>query len=172
MNESGVFHENSKSGISQKLSSFVHSQVVCTLLHFSLPFTSWQEYVELQVTLYITNLSNFQMSQNLQIWHPPGFFFRSLFRVPLMRDFLLPNLSILVYLRPWLPREHDQIVVLSAPYVSMQSKETKRYVVEKCMETFTYLWYFISQKKMNFTFIFVFHRDFMNDKVIFAIFKF
>ena len=27
--------------------------MVCTLLHFSPPFTSWPEYVELQVTLYV-----------------------------------------------------------------------------------------------------------------------
>ena len=32
--------------------TFVHTKVLCTLMNFSPPFTSWQEYIELQVTLY------------------------------------------------------------------------------------------------------------------------
>ena len=54
MSQYGIFQENFKSGISRKLSTFVHTYVVCILLHLSPLFTSWQEYVDLQVTLYIT----------------------------------------------------------------------------------------------------------------------
>ena len=58
MSESGNFQEKFKSVISQKLSTFVHTYVVCTLLHFR------QEYVELQVTLYNVHNSNIIVKQN------------------------------------------------------------------------------------------------------------